>query len=42
MAYENPPQPGKYYIKSVAAPKNVIEVPPYNEERAVCSPQAAN
>ncbi|CAE6443293.1 unnamed protein product [Rhizoctonia solani] len=34
MAYEKPPQPGTYYIKSVAAPKNVIEVPGYNEERA--------
>ncbi|CAE6509452.1 unnamed protein product [Rhizoctonia solani] len=40
MAYEKPPQPGTYYIKSVAAPKNVIEVPSYNEERAVCSAQA--
>ncbi|KAL5636782.1 hypothetical protein ACGC1H_000676 [Rhizoctonia solani] len=40
MAYEKPPQPGTYFIKSVAAPKNVIEVPNYNEERAVCSVQA--
>lgn len=40
MSYERPPDPGTYYIKSVVAPKNVIEVPAYNEERAVCSPQA--
>ncbi|CAE6487901.1 unnamed protein product [Rhizoctonia solani] len=40
MAYERPPEPGTYYIKSVAAPRNVIEVPSYNDERAVCSPRA--
>ncbi|KDN51128.1 hypothetical protein RSAG8_00757, partial [Rhizoctonia solani AG-8 WAC10335] len=40
MAYENPPNPGTYYIKSVAAPKNVIEVLDFNQERAVCSPKA--
>ncbi|CAE6487906.1 unnamed protein product [Rhizoctonia solani] len=40
MAYERPPEPGTYYIKSVAAPENVIEVPSFNDERAVCSPQA--
>ncbi|KAG8685060.1 hypothetical protein FRC11_011185, partial [Ceratobasidium sp. 423] len=40
MAYEQLPEPGTYYIKSVAAPQNVIEVPSYNDERAVCSPQA--
>ncbi|CAE6343504.1 unnamed protein product [Rhizoctonia solani] len=41
MAYEKPPEPGTYYIKSVAAPKNVIEILSYNKERAVCSPQNA-
>ncbi|KDN51131.1 hypothetical protein RSAG8_00760, partial [Rhizoctonia solani AG-8 WAC10335] len=40
MAYQRPPEPRKYYIKSVAAPKNVIEVYDANPERAMCSPQA--
>ncbi|CEL59699.1 hypothetical protein RSOLAG1IB_03632 [Rhizoctonia solani AG-1 IB] len=39
MAYQRPPEPGTYFIQNVAAPKNVIEVPTYNEERAVCSPR---
>ncbi|KAL5636779.1 hypothetical protein ACGC1H_000675 [Rhizoctonia solani] len=42
MAYQWPPEPGKYYIKSVTAPKNVIEVYDRNPERAICSPQAEN
>ncbi|KAG8727420.1 hypothetical protein FRC11_013249, partial [Ceratobasidium sp. 423] len=40
MAYESPPEPGTYYIRSVVAPKNVIETLDYNRERAACSPQA--
>ncbi|KAB5594644.1 hypothetical protein CTheo_1966 [Ceratobasidium theobromae] len=36
-SYAIPPNPGTYYIVSVAAPKNVIEVPSCNEERVVCS-----
>ncbi|CAE6385184.1 unnamed protein product [Rhizoctonia solani] len=42
MAYQRPPEPGKYYVQSVAAPKNVIEVYDRNPERAMCSPQAEN
>ncbi|CUA70053.1 hypothetical protein RSOLAG22IIIB_00398 [Rhizoctonia solani] len=42
MGYEKTPEPGTYYIRSVAAPKNVIEVLDYNEERAVCSPKTEN
>ncbi|KDN51129.1 hypothetical protein RSAG8_00758, partial [Rhizoctonia solani AG-8 WAC10335] len=41
MSYEKPPEPGTYYIKSVAAPKNVVEILNYNQERAVCSPRRA-
>ncbi|KAG8727421.1 hypothetical protein FRC11_013250 [Ceratobasidium sp. 423] len=40
MPYERRPEPGTYYIQSVAAPKSVIEVPDYNQERVVCSPRA--
>ena len=39
MSYEAPPELGTYYIKSVVAPKNVIEVPSNNPEKVVCSPQ---
>ncbi|CAE6472217.1 unnamed protein product [Rhizoctonia solani] len=39
MAYKHPPEPGTYYIKSVAASKNVIEIHDLNTERAVCSPK---
>jgi curli biogenesis system outer membrane secretion channel CsgG len=39
MAYETPPEPGTYYIKSVAAPKNVVEAYDFNPERIGCSPQ---
>ncbi|CAE7078650.1 unnamed protein product [Rhizoctonia solani] len=40
MTYQSPPKPGTYYITSVAAPKNVIEVYSRNPERAICSPKA--
>ncbi|CUA70056.1 hypothetical protein RSOLAG22IIIB_00401 [Rhizoctonia solani] len=40
MAYPKPPDPGTYYIRSVAVPKNLIEVYDRNPERAFCAPQA--
>ncbi|CAE6466801.1 unnamed protein product [Rhizoctonia solani] len=42
MSYERPPEPGTYCIKSVAAPKNLIEACDFNPERVVCSPQVGN
>lgn len=37
-SYSDPPKPGTYRIVSVAAQKNVIEVSPCNQERAICTP----